>query len=110
MASDKVRIWDNQEVLGEAMVSEKTKIVVSACIRDGIRYIGLKQWYQTKEGEWKPGFDWCCFATNPYTKAGEQLPDPTEEIVQLIYKAHDMVATMELFNEQKAVYKDKVKK
>ena len=98
------KIWDNTKIIGETMTSEKTKLVVSANIRDGLKYIGIKQWYQKKDGEWKPGIDWVCFASNPYAKGGAPLPDPTQDIIRLIGEARVDIDNMPLYDEANVVY------
>lgn len=104
------RIWDNTHEIGEVQISEKVKSVVNASIRDGIKYLNIRHWYQKKDGTWGPSMDGVCMAVNPYKKDGEQIPDPTDDFISLLGLARTELEAMPLYDEANAVYaKPKVK-
>ena len=52
------RIWDNYQEVGEVQKSDSIKFVIAAAIRDGVRYINIREFYlRKKDGVWRPGRD-----------------------------------------------------
>lgn len=50
------KLWDNHQVIYEVPKDDKTKFVVAGCIRDGWRYLSIREFYLRKrDGTWQPG-------------------------------------------------------
>ena len=50
MAEQK-RIWDNFKEIGEVRKSDSIKFVIAAAIRDGVKYINIREFYKRKRDE-----------------------------------------------------------
>lgn len=104
MAEQK-RIWDNFQELGEVQKSESIKFVVAAAIRDGVKYINIREFYKRKRDEvWMPGRDGITIPlVVPINKGTERLT-PYVEMIALFNKAVEVFETMPLADEANAVY------
>ena len=110
LAADKKRIWDNYKVIGEVKKSAAIKFVIGAGIRDGVKYIVIREFYMRKrDGVWKPGRDGITIPLkspiNEHTENG--LPvvlEPYKPMIDMIKKASTELETMELADEEHAVY------
>lgn len=104
MAEQK-RIWDNFQELGEVQKSESIKFVVAAAIRDGVKYINIREFYKRKRDEaWMPGRDGITIPlVVPINKGTERLT-PYVEMIALFNKAAEVFETMPLADEANAVY------
>lgn len=106
------RLWDNYKVVGEVMKSDSIKIVVGAGIRDGVRYINLREFYiRKRDGVWNPGRDGLTIPLKVPVEKGTRIIEPYTTIIGLLADTADVLATMELMDENNAVYAPrKVKK
>lgn len=106
------RLWDNYKVIGEVMKSDSIKIVVGAGIRDGVRYINLREFYMRKrDGVWNPGRDGLTIPLKVPVEKGTKIIEPYMTIIGLLADTADELMLMELFDEKNAVYAPrKVKK
>ena len=51
------RLWDNYAVIGEVRKSDRIKFVIGAGVRDGVKYINIREFYHKKsEDTWNPAF------------------------------------------------------
>jgi len=106
------RLWDNYKVIGEVQKSDNIKIVIGAGIRDGVRYINLREFYMRKrDGVWNPGRDGLTIPLKVPVKNGTDIITPYVEIIGLMADTASALETMELMDEENAVYAPrKVKK
>lgn len=50
-----VRVWDNYQEVCDVQKTERTKFIVSAAIRDGVRYINIREFYnKVGTDDWQP--------------------------------------------------------
>lgn len=99
------RIWDNYKVIGEVRKSDAIKFVVAAAIRDGVKYINIREFYKRKRDEvWMPGRDGITIPlVVPISKGTARLA-PCSELTVLIAKTAAELDTMPLADEAHAVY------
>lgn len=102
------RIWDNYKVIGEVRKSGSTKFVIGAAIRDGVKYINIREFYiRKRDNVWMPGRDGITIPlVVPINKGTEHLT-PYAEMTDLIHKAVAELETMPLADEASAVYVEK---
>lgn len=101
------RIWDNYEVIGEVQKTDAIKFVIAAAIRDGVKYINVREFYLRKTDEvWRPGRDGITIPIVYPIKQGTELIRPYDELSKMFLKTSIALKTMELFDEEKAVYKE----
>jgi hypothetical protein len=99
------RIWDNYQVMGEVIKSDRIKFVVAAAIRDGVRYINIREFYLKKsEQVWKPGRDGITIPLLVPIENGMKLIEPYFGLVDLITETMRHVKTMDLHDEANAIY------
>ena len=56
--------WDKEEVVGEVDKDLYSKYIVSACEKNGKKFINVREWYHTQaDPTWKP------------SKSGMAIPD-----------------------------------
>ena len=102
------RIWDNYQEVGEIQKSDRIKYVVAAAVRDGVRYINIREFYLKKsENVWKPGRDGITIPLLVPVEEGTKLIEPYWGLMDLITETMRHAKTMELFDEANAVYYDK---
>lgn len=101
----KKRIWDNYQVVGEVQKSSKIKFVVGAGIRDGVRYINIREFYmRQRDGEWRPGRDGITIPLMiPVDHASRRI-NPYNDLLPLLAETAEVLKGMELYNENNAVY------
>lgn len=104
------RVWDNYRVIGEVQKSDCIKFVVAAAVRDGVKYINIREFYMRKrDGIWKPGRDGITIPMLVPVEKGTVLIKPYKELIKLFDQAGEELRTMELYDEKTAVYiEDKV--
>lgn len=99
------RLWDNYKVIGEVKKSDKIKIVVGAGIRDGVKYLNVREFYFTKkDSTWKPGRDGITIPLSVPIENGTTVITPYTGLIDLFIKAAESLETMELYDENNAVY------
>jgi hypothetical protein len=99
------RLWDNNEVIGEVQLSERTKLVVAVSIRDGIKYLNFREFYSKKStNEWKPAFAGFCMGIDVPIENNTFVLHPVQPFLDLIDQAIGTAAIMPLYDETKAVY------
>lgn len=111
MADTKKRIWDNYKVIGEIKKSDSIKIVVAAAIRDGVRYINLREFYiRKRDMVWKPGRDGLTIPIMIPVNQGTEMLKTYEGLIPLLAGAAKELETMPIEDENNAVYMEKKEK
>ena len=91
--------------------SDSIKFVIAAAIRDGVKYINIREFYKRKRDEvWMPGRDGITIPLVVPVNNGAGRLAPYSEMVELISKAATELETMELADEEHAVYITKKEK
>lgn len=99
------RLWDNYREIGEVKKSDRIKIVVGAGIRDGVRYINIREFYfRQKDGVWKPGRDGITLPLRVPIENGTKIIEPYLELIGLLSDTANALETMELSDKNNAVY------
>ena len=99
------RIWDNYQEVGEVQKSDSIKFVIAAAIRDGVRYINIREFYlRKKDGVWRPGRDGITVPIKIPIKKGTEIIQPYYVFNKVLHETTEILATMELFDEAKAVF------
>jgi len=101
----KRKVWDNFQVVGEVYKSESTKFVVNAAVRDGYRYINIREFYKRKKDDgWAPSRDGITVPLKSSTDGGKTFVQPYEQLKELIEQAAEVVSKMDLLSEENAVW------
>ena len=109
--AEKKRIWDNFKEIGEVRKSDSIKFIIAAAIRDGVKYINIREFYKRKRDEvWMPGRDGITIPLVVPVNNGADRLTPYSEMAELISKAATELETMELADEEHAVYITKKEK
>lgn len=106
------RLWDNYKVIGEVKKSDSIKFVVGAGIRDGVRYLNIREFYHRKRDDtWNPSRDGITIPLNVPIEKGTKIISPYKELMVLFDETAKELETMELLDKDNAVYAPrKVKK
>ncbi len=105
------RIWDNYKVIGDCMKSDSIKFVVAAAIRDGVKYINIREFYiRKRDNVWMPGRDGITIPLVNPVKKGTELLTPYVGMIELLRNTANQLETMELLDENNAVYMIKKEK
>lgn len=99
------RIWDNFQIIGEIRKNNNIKIVIGAAVRDGVRYINIREWYMRKrDGVWNPGRDGITIPIAVPIENATQIIKPYDGFMDLMQRTREAVETMELYDENNAIY------
>lgn len=99
------RLWDNYKVIGEVQKSDSIKFVVGAGIRDGVKYLNIREFYiRKKDGVWKPGRDGITIPLNVPIEKGTKVITPYIELMALFTETAEALETMPLYDKDNAVY------
>lgn len=99
------RVWDNYKVIGEVQKSDRIKFVVAAAIRDGVRYVNIREFYLKKsENIWKPGRDGITIPLAIPVEEGTKVIEPYWGMVDLIANTMRALKEMDLYDEANAIY------
>lgn len=99
------RIWDNFKEIGEVQKSEAIKFVVASAIRDGVKYINIREFYlRKKDNTWMPGRDGITIPLVAPIHEGKDRLTPYVEMSALLTRAADELQIMPLADEEHAVY------
>jgi hypothetical protein len=99
------RLWDNYQEVGEVQKSDKIKFVIGAGIRDGVRYINIREFYYVKrEDTWKPGRDGITIPLKLPIENGNRLIKPCATFMKVMEEAITTLLGMELADPDHAVY------
>lgn len=105
---EKKRLWDNYRVIGEVQKSDNIKFVVAAGIRDGVRYINIREFYHRKrDGVWNPSKDGITIPIAVPINKGREIIRPYTELIKLIKATVVALAEMPLSDINNAVYVEK---
>lgn len=105
MATKTKKIWDNFQEIGEVRKSDGIKFIIAAATRNGYRYINIREFYLRKrDSEWRPGRDGITIPLVAPLNRGEQFINPYAEMAAVLAKAAEFVKTMELEDEEHAVW------
>lgn len=106
------RLWDNYKVVGEVQKSDKIKFVIGAGIRDGVKYINVREFYfRKRDGVWNPGRDGITIPVKVPVENGTKIIEPYVNLAELFAQTVSELETMKLYDEENAVYMPrKVKK
>lgn len=99
------RIWDNYKVIGETLKSDRIKLVVAAAIRDGVKYINIREFYlRQRDNEWRPGRDGITIPINIPINKGTEMIFPYEVFTTLLSAAAKELKDMPLYDSNNAIY------
>ena len=99
------RIWDNYLEVGEVQKNNKIKFVFGAGIRDGVRYINVREFYKRQsDGVWKPGRDGITVPLAVPVEEGTMILRPYPEFLAMLGKVKECLELMDLYDEENAVY------
>lgn len=99
------RIWDNYAIIGEVQKSSKIKFVIAAGIRDGVRYINIREFYlRQRDGVWKPGRDGITIPLRIPVDKGTKVITPYDEFIKMLAETKEALEVMELADEENAVF------
>lgn len=105
MAAKPKKIWDNFQEIGEVRKSDGIKFVIAAATREGFRYINIREFYlRKKDNVWRPGRDGITIPLKAPLNKGESFIFPYEDMLNTIKAAANMAATMELIDDEHAVW------
>lgn len=99
------RIWDNYEEIGFVQKSDKIRTVVAAAVRDGVRYLNIREFYfRAADESWRPGRDGITIPLAVPIEKGTKIIEPYTDLIYLLNKAMHIAKDMELADEDNAVY------
>ena len=99
------RIWDNYKVIGETQKSDRIKLVVAAAIRDGVKYINIREFYlRQRDNEWRPGRDGITVPINILINKGADMIFPYDVFNTLLSVAAKELKDMPLYDGNNAIY------
>ena len=99
------RLWDNYVIIGEVQKSSKIKFVVAAAVRDGVKYINIREFYfRQRDGVWRPAKDGITIPLLIPINDGTQWIEPYVELMQVLADAKDTLELMALSDPENAVY------
>jgi hypothetical protein len=99
------RIWDNYKVIGEAQKSDRIKLVVAAAIRDGVKYINIREFYlRQRDNEWRPGKDGITVPISIPINKGTDIIFPYDVFNTLLSTAAKELKDMPLYDSNNAIY------
>ena len=99
------RVWDNYKVIGEVQKSDRIKYVVAAAVRDGVKYINIREFYLKKsEQVWKPSRDGITIPLAIPIEEGTKIIEPYWGLVDMITATMRYAKDMDLYDEANAVY------
>lgn len=99
------KIWDNYKVIGEVQKSNAIKFVVGAGIRDGVRYINIREFYNRKrDNAWMPGRDGITIPLIFPINQGTEMLHPFDCMTDVMKKAAEELNVMPLEDEANAVW------
>lgn len=111
MAENMKRIWDNYKVIGEVKKSDSIKIVVAAAIRDGVRYINMREFYiRKRDNVWMPGRDGLTVPIMIPVKEGTEMLRTYDGLLPLLAGAAKELETMPIEDANNAVYMQRKEK
>lgn len=99
------KIWDNYRVVGEFRKSADIKFVVAIAVRDGVKYINIREFYHRKKTDtWSPGKDGVTIPVAFPIEKGTKVLTPLNDFVHVLYNALSVIDEVELYDEENAVY------
>ena len=99
------RIWDNYKVIGEVQKSDRIKLVVAAAIRDGVKYINIREFYlRQRDNEWKPSKDGITVPISIPINKGTDRIFPYDALNTLLSATAKELKDMPLYDHNNAVY------
>lgn len=99
------RLWDNYKVIGEVQKSDKIKFVIGAGIRDGVKYINIREFYfRKRDNTWNPGKDGISIPLVLPVNSATKIIEPYKGLIDCMSKAAEELSTMALEDEEHAVY------
>lgn len=102
------RIWDNFIEIGEVRKSANIKYVIAAATREGFRYINIREFYLRKrDNVWCPGRDGITIPMVVLLDGGKERITPYKDLMGTLRKAAECAISMELMNEENAVWMEK---
>lgn len=108
IVGEKKRLWDNYLVVGEVQKSDRIKFVIGAGIRDGVRYLNIREFYYTKKDEeWKPGRDGITIPLRVPVEKGAKIINPFEDMMDAMTDAVKTLEGMALSDINNSVYVEK---
>ena len=102
------RIWDNYAVIGEVQKSDRIKFVIGAGVRDGVKYINIREFYlRVRDSIWKPGRDGITIPLQIPIEKGTKIITPYTEVLNVLRETVEALEVMELADEDNAIYAER---
>lgn len=99
------RIWDNYVVVGEVQKSDRIKFVVAVAVRNGVKYLNIREFYFKKaDSIWKPGRDGITIPMAVPVELGVKVIKPYLGFRDLLAEAAVYSESIELYDEANALY------
>jgi len=101
------RIWDNFVEVSEVQKSDKIKFVISAAVRDGVKYINIREFYlRQKDGVWKPGRDGITIPIALPINNGNSIIQPFKNFSAALVQTVKVLKDLPLYDENNVVTKE----
>lgn len=99
------RIWDNFQEIGEVQKSASIKFVIAAAVRNGVKYINIREFYKRKKDDvWMPGRDGITIPILVPLEENTKQIEPYKDMIKLLTDAAEVLKDIELYDEEHAVY------
>lgn len=107
------KLWDNHKEVAVIQKSDRLRIAVDACTRDGFRCLSIREYYFAKrDGVWKPGRDGIIVPIMaPIGKTRTPDPNnppkmiyPLKELLKALVLATDVAMEMDLEDPENEVW------
>lgn len=108
IVGERKRLWDNYLVVGEVQKSDKIKFVIGAGVRDGVKYLNIREFYYTKkDAVWKPGRDGITIPMQVPIEKGTKIISPFNDLIAALQDATKTLSGMALSDINNSVYVEK---
>lgn len=106
-------LWDNHEEVAFIQKSRALSFHISACTRNGYRYVTIRECYKSREdGLWRPGKNGLSIplmmplnrTKTPDPNTPIKIIHPMQEFVLAIQQAFEIASTMELADPENEVW------
>ena len=99
------KLWDNYCEIGTFQKSERLRVLVAVGVLDGVKYLNIREFYCRKnDGQWRPGRNGIVVPIKVPVENGTKIIEPYEDFMTLLAAAKEVSETMELYDEDYAVY------
>lgn len=99
------KLWDNYLIIGEVRKNNRIKFVFGAGIRDGVRYLNIREFYlRQRDGVWNPGKDGITIPLRVPVEEGTKVIEPYVDFIAMMERTKESLEIMDLSDEENAVY------